>query len=444
MIRGCRIRSSPASTGRSRFDELVGQEHVGAHPLQRHRIGPGRACLPLRRPPGRGQDHDGAHLRQGAELPGGGERTTGRPEPCGTCVSCVDITAGVDLDVVEMDAASNNPSMTCARLREQVGYATVRSRYRIWIVDEVHMLSLSGVQRLPEDARRAARAREVPLLHDGGAQAPRHLPQPLPAGGVPLHRGRGHGGATRTSSPDAKAWRSKTACAGTSRAPPWGGCGTRSRLLEQLIAASPGTGRSRARISTPSPDGRRACASTPCSTPSMRATPAAPSTPLDALSRRRVQARRPPRSVAGPALRQRLLDAARAPRTDDVAAGVVGRARALDVLLAKRVHLRSGADGALVCQVAAVELARLPDARDLDAPDRGPARRGRGRVAACRRRGAVAERGAAHAGRGRAARRLDPRESRRGPVPGTRPWCGTGKPRLHHPRPRSRRAGPTS
>ncbi len=60
-------------------------------------------------------------------------------------------------------------------------------------------------------------------------------------------------------------------------------------------------------------------------------------------------------------LRQDLVEAARADE------GSVARcARALDVLLAKRVHLRAGADGALVCQVAAVELARLPDARDLD------------------------------------------------------------------------------
>ena len=66
------------------------------------------------------------------------------PTPCGTCDSCVAVTQGNDLDVVEMDAASNNGVDDVRALRDSVGYRPSRSRFRIWIVDEVHMLSLAA------------------------------------------------------------------------------------------------------------------------------------------------------------------------------------------------------------------------------------------------------------------------------------------------------------
>jgi hypothetical protein len=66
-------------------------------------------------------------------------------------------------------------------------------------------------------------------------------------------------------------------------------------------------------------------------------------------------------------LRARLLEAARAPRGPEGVTGVPRLAHGIDLLLGKRAHLKSGADGTLLVQVAAIELARLPDARDLDA-----------------------------------------------------------------------------
>ncbi len=63
------------------------------------------------------------------------------PEPCGVCPPCLDIAAGTDVDVQEIDAASNNGVDDVRALREAARYLPARDRYKIYIVDEVHMLS---------------------------------------------------------------------------------------------------------------------------------------------------------------------------------------------------------------------------------------------------------------------------------------------------------------
>ena len=63
------------------------------------------------------------------------------PDACGTCPSCVDVAAGISMDVLEIDAASNNGVEEIRTLRENVKYAPSRGRFKIYIVDEVHMLS---------------------------------------------------------------------------------------------------------------------------------------------------------------------------------------------------------------------------------------------------------------------------------------------------------------
>jgi DNA polymerase-3 subunit gamma/tau len=63
------------------------------------------------------------------------------PDPCGKCELCTSILDGSNPDVIEIDAASNNGVDDVRQLREQVGFATMRSRYRVVILDEVHMLS---------------------------------------------------------------------------------------------------------------------------------------------------------------------------------------------------------------------------------------------------------------------------------------------------------------
>jgi DNA polymerase-3 subunit gamma/tau len=63
------------------------------------------------------------------------------PEACGVCPSCLDFVSGAPVDVMEIDAASNTGVDDIRTLRENVRYAPARGRFKIYIVDEVHMLS---------------------------------------------------------------------------------------------------------------------------------------------------------------------------------------------------------------------------------------------------------------------------------------------------------------
>jgi DNA polymerase-3 subunit gamma/tau len=63
------------------------------------------------------------------------------PDPCGACPSCLEVAAGTSVDVQEIDGASNNSVEDVRELRESTRFNPARDRYRIWIIDEVHMLS---------------------------------------------------------------------------------------------------------------------------------------------------------------------------------------------------------------------------------------------------------------------------------------------------------------
>ncbi len=63
------------------------------------------------------------------------------PEACGACPSCQDFASGAPVDVMEIDAASNTSVDDIRTLRENVKYAAARGRFKVYIVDEVHMLS---------------------------------------------------------------------------------------------------------------------------------------------------------------------------------------------------------------------------------------------------------------------------------------------------------------
>lgn len=66
------------------------------------------------------------------------------PDPCGECGHCRDVEAGRHVDVTEIDAASNRGIDAVRELRDGVGYAPMRARYRIYIVDEVHQITKEG------------------------------------------------------------------------------------------------------------------------------------------------------------------------------------------------------------------------------------------------------------------------------------------------------------
>jgi DNA polymerase III subunit gamma/tau len=68
--------------------------------------------------------------------------------PCGTCDSCVAVARGEDVDVVEIDAASNTGVDNIRELRNNAVYRPARSRFKVYIIDEVHMLSKGAFNAL--------------------------------------------------------------------------------------------------------------------------------------------------------------------------------------------------------------------------------------------------------------------------------------------------------
>ena len=69
-------------------------------------------------------------------------------EPCNECEVCKNILEGNTTDVVEMDAASNNSVENIRQIRQEVQYATVDVKYRVYIIDEAHMLTTSAFNAL--------------------------------------------------------------------------------------------------------------------------------------------------------------------------------------------------------------------------------------------------------------------------------------------------------
>ena len=68
--------------------------------------------------------------------------------PCGKCRACMNIGLGASLNVVEIDAASNNGVENIRDIREQVQYPPTEGKYRVYIIDEVHMLSTGAFNAL--------------------------------------------------------------------------------------------------------------------------------------------------------------------------------------------------------------------------------------------------------------------------------------------------------
>ncbi|WP_147821334.1 DNA polymerase III subunit gamma/tau [Salidesulfovibrio onnuriiensis] len=69
-------------------------------------------------------------------------------EPCNECDSCRQITAGVAVDVIEIDGASNRGIDDARRLKEDIGYAPLEGRYKVFIIDEAHMLTKEAFNAL--------------------------------------------------------------------------------------------------------------------------------------------------------------------------------------------------------------------------------------------------------------------------------------------------------
>ena len=68
--------------------------------------------------------------------------------PCGECASCRSIAAGASMNVIEIDAASNNGVDNIREIVEEVSYSPAEGRYKVYIIDEVHMLSIGAFNAL--------------------------------------------------------------------------------------------------------------------------------------------------------------------------------------------------------------------------------------------------------------------------------------------------------
>lgn len=124
------------------FDEIMGQEHIVR--ILKNQI----------------ETDSTSHAYLFCGTRGTGKTTTARilakglnctsegPRPCGTCSTCRSIKEGTYLDVVEIDAASNNGVDNIRELRESVKYPPAAGRKKVYIIDEVHMLSTGAFNAL--------------------------------------------------------------------------------------------------------------------------------------------------------------------------------------------------------------------------------------------------------------------------------------------------------
>ena len=90
--------------------------------------------------------------------------------PCGECNACREISEGRFIDLIEVDAASRTRVEDTRDLLDNVQYAPARGRFKVYLIDEVHMLSSHSFNALLKTAGRAARAREISAGDNGSAE----------------------------------------------------------------------------------------------------------------------------------------------------------------------------------------------------------------------------------------------------------------------------------